>query len=372
MSNFIKTFQDGQIGKNFGLTTGIRPLDRAINRTQRKTSIGIISAPKVGKTTLVDYAWVLSPYLEMVKREELDNIQWIYFSYEIDRVNKEYKYAAFFMYYDYDIFDFEYKSKRYLMSQDYLMGRLVHIEGGVEELVPVSAEHEKLLKMIYKNRIVPLFGEWDEHGSQTSEGKIKFIEERETPTDLNKWLVFYAKRNGKFITQSYNTLNDRGEMEEKQRVVGYDPYNPDKFTVIITDHVRKLEVEKGLTRKENIDKWLSYSTFLRNICNFTFIHVGHSNRDLANPDRLKYAGEWVFPTGDDAKDTGNMSEECTMLITLFNPNDEKYNLKKHFGVELAGYPNYRSIHLAESRYTECPVHIQVNMFGNVNIFRPLT
>ena len=84
-----------------------------------------------------------------------------------------------------------------------------------------------------------------------------------------------------------------------------------------------------------------------------------------------YAGEFIFPTADDCKDSGNPAEECTIFMTLFNPNDEKYNLKKHFGVELAGYPNYRSLHITESRETECPVHIQTTMFGNINMFTPL-
>jgi hypothetical protein len=120
--------------------------------------------------------------------------------------------------------------------------------------------------------------------------------------------------------------------------------------------------------KENIDKWLEYSTFLRNICSFTFINVCHSNRAVANVERLRFAGEWIFPTADDVKDTGNLSEESTMLLTMFDPNDEKYNLTKHFGLELASFPNYRSIHVTESRYTGGPFHIQTNMFGNTNMF----
>ena len=65
------------------------------------------------------------------------------------------------------------------------------------------------------------------------------------------------------------------------------------------------------------------------------------------------------------------------MLTLFNPNDEKYNITKHFGLELKGkqgnefYPNYRSLHLVESRSTECPQHLRLNMYGNSNYFEPL-
>lgn len=56
---------------------------------------------------------------------------------------------------------------------------------------------------------------------------------------------------------------------------------------------------------------------------------------------------------------------------MFNPQDEKYNLERHFGVDLHPYPNYRSIHVVESRYTDCPQHIQTNMYGGINLFTPL-
>jgi hypothetical protein len=372
MATFIETFKAGKTGKNFGLTTGIKALDKAINRIQRKTTIGLAAAPKCGKTTLCDFSFLIQPYLEALQNNYLDNIEWIYFSYEIDRVNKEFKFAAFFMAHDHQQYTFEHLGKTYGMNADYLMGKQVYEkEDGTTELIRVSEEHEALLQKIYYDRIVPLFGEYDAKGIQLKPGKIIFIEEPENPTGLNKFLVHYAKEHGRFLTEKYITLNDQGNKVERERVVGYVPKNEEKFTIVITDHIRKLRRERGFTMKENIDKWLEYSTILRNLCSFTFIHVVHSGRQLANMERLRYAGEFIFPTADDTKDSGNVAEECSILMTLFNPNDEKYNLQKHFGVDLAGYPNYRSIHITESRNTECPVHIQVNMYGGINLFTPL-
>ena len=123
--------------------------------------------------------------------------------------------------------------------------------------------------------------------------------------------------------------------------------------------------------KQTIDKWLEYSTILVNRCGFTMVNIMHSNRQVSNVDRLKMHGESIFPTADDIKDTGNLAEESTILMTLFNPSDEKYNLQKHFGVMLKDHPLYRSLHITESRYTECPVHIQLNAYSNINYFTPL-
>lgn len=371
--NFVETFQQGKAGKIFGLTTGIDALDKAINGIQRKTSIGLVAAPKVGKTTLCDYSFLISPYLQCEKLGILDNVEWIYYSYEIDRISKEFKVASFFMYHDYDIFSYMYKGVEYQMDQDYLMGRKLHQDPITKafELIKVSEEHEEMLKAIYLKRIIPIFGEYAVDGTQIRKGKVQFIEDPENPTGINKYLMHYAEKNGKFVKQPYHTFDDNKKPVVRERIIGYTPHNPDKFTIVIMDHVRKLRRERGFTLKENIDKWLEYSTFLRNICSYTFINICHSNRQLANVDRLKYAGEYIFPTADDVKDTGNIAEESTILMTMFNPNDEKYNLKSHFDVNLESYPDYRSIHITESRYTECPAHIQTSMYGGVNLFTPL-
>lgn len=375
--NFKTEFLEGKKGRNIGLTTGIPQLDKAINGIQKKHTYSIAAAPKVGKTTLCDYSFILSPYLQAEKEGKLDKIHWIYHSFEIDRISKEFKFAAFFMGYDYGIYTFEYKGVVYPMSQNYLTGQLLHKkEDNTLEQVVITPEHEELLKKIYVSRIIPLFGEFDDSGRQISKGKITFIPEAENPTGLYKSILRYAKDEGDFIEEDFYTLSDDGKTKiKRKRIIGYKPTDPDKMTIIVTDHIRKLKRENvkggGNSMKENIDKWLEYSTYLRNICKFTFVHIVHMNRNLSNMDRLKLMGEFLYPTGDDIKDSGNISEETTVLLTMFNPQDEKYNIQKHFGLELEEHPNYRSIHVADSRYTDCPQHIQVNMFGGVNTFTPI-
>ena len=372
MSNFRKTFIDGQKGLNLGLNTGLKSLDKAIHGLQKKTSIGVAAQPKVGKTTFVDFAFLVSPYLQMLKENRLNDIEWIYYSYEVDRVSKEFKIAAMFMYIDFGVFDFKYKGVTYLMSQDYLMGKLEHTNPDeTRELIPLTEEHNNMLKEIYINRIIPIFGEYDEDNKKIKHGKIHFIQDPDNPTGMDKYLKAYAEKHGKFNYEEYTIIDDSGARVKKKRVASYVENNPKKFTIVIVDHLRKLRKERGYNTKENMDKWLEYNTWIRNMCYFTIINICHSNRQLANMDRLKYAGEFIFPTADDVKDTGNLAEESTILMTLFNPNDEKYNLTKHFGIELESYPNYRSLHITESRYTECPVHIQLSMYGNVNYFTPL-
>ena len=75
--------------------------------------------------------------------------------------------------------------------------------------------------------------------------------------------------------------------------------------------------------------------------------------------------------------TGNLSEDADYMFTIFNPNDEKFHLSKHFGMDLKDrhnnplYPNLRTIHLVESRHTFYPQHFKTIMRGNLKAFELL-
>ena len=372
--NFVTAFKEGKEGKNMGPSTGIAKLDLAMLGVPRKSIIGVAAAPKVGKSKFVDYAFVLSPYLLAPAATEID---WIYFSYEMDRISKEFNFAAFYFSFDYKIETFVYpgNGKTYEISSNYLMGKL--IDEVTLEPIKILPTHESILKEIYIKRIIPMFGEYDVTGKQIRKGKIDFIEQRENPTGIRNYLLNYAKANGEFLYQNYTTLDAAGKKVERKRVIGYRPNNPAKYCIIITDTMRKIPPERGFTTKQTVDKMLEYQEEIRNLCHFTFIDIIHLNRSMADVERLKYMKDCLYPTGEDIKDTGNLSEACNYLFTMFNANDDKYNLNKHFGMPLTDrngkilYPNYRSLHLVESRETFCPRHIRLNMRGSNNQFSEL-
>lgn len=375
--NLPTIFKDGQLGKNLGYTTGIPPLDKLIGGVKRKSMYVIGAASKVGKTTFVDFSFVLQPYLEALSKGTLDNIDWVYYSWEIDRVSKEFKFAAFFFYHDYGIHKFRYRDVEYEISDEYLSGQLKD-ELDTDKIVPVSPEHEALLIKIYQERIVPLFGEYDQHGKQIKRGKIEFFEEAENPTGLYYYLIKKAKSEGEPIYDYYDKVDDNGNTTEKERIIGYTPHNPLKTTIVITDHIRKVGDERGFTLKQRMDKWLDYTVRLRNRYFFTFIHICHLNRSM-DVERLKFMGSNIFPSRDDFMDSSNLAQDADYVITLFNAMDETYRLKEHLGTVLydragkAVYPKYRSIHLVDARKggRATPAHIKVNMWGHINYYTKL-
>ena len=378
--NLIEAIEKGQRGESKGLDMGIPGLNKVTGGIHQKSVYVVASAPKVGKSTLVDYSFVISPYMEWLKFTEENNgvepypLKWIYYSFEVDRIQKEFKFAAHFMYKDHGIFDFMYEGKRYEMNSEYLQGKKVDENGKV---ILLTEDHKLKLLQVYQDRIIPLFGEYDGTGKQIKSGKIKFIEEKVNPTGIRNDLIRnVAQRNGQEVYENF-TVIENGTEVTKHKVIGYKPTNPKSRFIIIIDHVRKIPRERGFSMKENIDKTSEYVVEMRNLYGFTFVIIAHSNRNLADPNRKREAGEYLFTTADDIKDSGNLSEDADYVFTMFNPNDEKFNLDKHFGIPLKDeqdnllHPSYRSIHLVESRHTICPAHIQTDMFGGVNYFSPL-
>lgn len=370
--NFQTMYEKGKEGKNVGLTTGISSLDRAINGVRKGCMITVASLPKAGKSTLVNFSFVLMPYLiDVLGRGK--KVHWIYFSFEMSRLAMEFKFAAFFFNYDHNISSFEYNGSIYDISSNYLLGQQIDKD---DMPIPVSEAHEEILIEIYRDRIEPIFGKYTVDGKRIKDGVIDFIEERTNPTGLYKYLWGYAERNGNFIYEEYKTVDDNTRPIVKKRVTGYRLNDDSSQTIIILDTIRKVKDERNFNLKQLIDKTLEYFEEYRNVCNYTFVNIIHANRSLSDMQRIKFDPEHLHIIPDDIKDSGNASEASNVVLTLFKPTDEKYNIKKHFGLELYKgkellYPNYRSLHLVESRDTEAPVHIQLEMLGHINVFKQL-
>lgn len=369
--NFIEEFKKGQSGGNKGIPmgAGLVTLSNAINGIQRGRLYGLAAPPKAGKSTLCDFGFFLEPYLYCLENEI--EVEWIYYSLEIDRVSKEFDTAAFFLHKDYGITHiglpegiFKGGKDEIPLDSDYLRGRVMDDEG---KLIPMATDVLNVLKEVYEKRIVPIFGEYSENGIQLSKGVVTFIETKDNPTGIWKYLKHHASLNGKILSTG-------GQFN---RIIGFKPNNPEKFTIVITDHLRKIIPERGWKMKETVDKMLEYQVELRNLLQYTFVDIIHTNRDMNTTDNLKFAKDMLYPTSEHVKDTGNISEDADYLLTMMNPNDDKYNLTKHFGIDIkdnhgnALFPNLRTIHLVESRHCTYPQHFKVNMKGGYKHFEQL-
>jgi hypothetical protein len=367
MSNFVTAFKDGQAGKNLGLSmgAGLNSVSKSVGGVQKQRIYGVAGASKSGKSTYVDNGFVLSTYLDWLSKEKPFPLQFVYLSYEIDRVSKQFEFAVFFLYHDYNILNIvlpqgvTVNGQTHIeISPNYLRGR---IQDDNENTIKCHPRVEHYLQQVYINRLTPLFGKFDTMGRQLEKGIITFITQKMTPDEIKANLFRKAESEGTFIKDAHNNIT------------GYNPRVPDTFTIVITDHLRKIIPEKGIL-KSSIDKYIRHTIDLRNWCQWTFIHIIHLNRSMTETSRMKMAGDLLYPNSDDIKDTGNLSEDCDYLFTVFNPNDDRYGLSRHFNMTIKDeqgnelFPDYRSIHLVENRHGDFPQHFRVDMKGNIKTF----
>lgn len=379
--NFVEEFNQGQKGKNKGIhvTGDLEHISSILNGISRQKMYGVAGAPKSGKTTFVDYLFIIRVYISFISSlktlEEIQKeVEFIYYSYEIDRVSKEFDFCAYFIYYEYGKDKIKLPegvtkdgNNFCLLSSAYLRGELIDDEG---KTILVSNSMRKAVKEVYNKHIVKLFGRYDQEGNQIEKGLITFIKERENPTGIYKYLKSHAANNGEVVTRKYGT-------EGKSKVVGYKPNNSKKLTLVIFDHIRKIHRERSFSLKESVDKLLEYFIEIRDDYKYSFVPIVHLNRNITDIQRLKQFGDVIFPTSDDVKDTGNLAEDANYLFTLFNPNDRKYNLSSHFGLELRdkfgneNYPNMVTLHLVESRHCPYPQHFRLKLEGHIKSFKKI-
>jgi replicative DNA helicase len=328
---FLDEVDEGMRGRYTGLSSTLPRLSKFINGIQKKTYYAIGAQAKSGKTSLVDELFVLGPFIKNPGKK----IRWIYFSPEVDLLEKMAKYVAFFMDYKHGIY----------CDSNYILSRGDNV---------LSDEHRVFVENIYENEIKELFK------------KVDFVEDRMNPEGIRRHILEFAKQNGSFLTKSYTK---KGEKLEK--IISYEENDPDLYTIIIVDHVGLVPQERGFSKKENIDKLSSHMVWFRNICRFSPVLVSQFNRDLGKVERLKFSGNLLQPTLEDFKDTGSLGEDASMVIGLFNPAPYKH-LQEHLGYNLTKIgKNYRSIHVLASRNTEANVSVSVLLEGKTGKMKEL-
>lgn len=373
--NFKQEFIKGQKGESKGipLGAGFENVSKVINGLQKARIYSLGAAAKVGKSTTADCAFLIQPFLYALEH----NIpaECIYFSFEIDRVSKEFDFSTYFLNLDYGINKVKLppgvtlnKKTEIPISPNYIRGRVLDDKG---EVIKMSPDLQLKVQEVYTKRIIPFFGEYDDEGNQIKKGLITFIEKRENPTGLWKYLINHAKENGEVISKKWT--GDNGESGET--IIGFKEKDPKKITLVITDHIRKLKLERGFTLKQAIDKYSELTVEIRNLFKYSFLHICHINRAFGAVENIKFAGDNLYPQSENFKDSGNLSEDSDYIFTMMNPNDEKYRLEKHFDIQLKDsrknelYPNLRTLHLVESRHCDFPQHFKLNMFGNIKTFK---
>ena len=130
VNSFIYQVQNGRAGKNHGFNNGLGRLNRYLNGTQ-KGRIYLIGADSgVGKTTLADFMFIFSSYVEA----KLNNrkLKIIYYSFEISKTDKEAKWVSHYIFMNYGI----------SLTPDYILGRIKGMKISEEHMAYIIEAYE--------------------------------------------------------------------------------------------------------------------------------------------------------------------------------------------------------------------------------------
>lgn len=352
--NTITYIQQGQLGRNKGLPLRDPYLDMELGGLKRATYYMIGAEQKVGKTAFINEQFILGPLLHDLSYP----VYYYYWATEMTRIKTELGVIAYLAY---DIFNMT-------LDVELLSGHRKDRHGNV---VKLTVEQRNVVRYIYNHYIIPIFGEYDHRNKPIPgrSGKITYFSYKENPTGIRNYLINRLSTMG---TIEYMTLGKTKVIE------GYIPHDPRAMHVGVIDHIRGLASERGYNKKQGIDKMSEYMVELRNTLGISWVATSHLNRANNDITRLKLLGQYMYPSTESFKDSGNAAEDGNVIITLFNPTDEKYGLTqkgvhmKYNMVPHMRYGDYRTVHITENRDGPSPVHFGYRFRGAVKRFEYIT
>lgn len=309
--DFITTVEAGVLGHNEGFDNGLVTVNAHIHGTHRGRYILIGADSGVGKTTIADFMYIFSLWLDCKKRGVKIYIK--YFSFEISATEKKARWVSQWI-----------KRVHNLdLSSDYIMGR---IPGKL--LIPF---HLKLVKQGYS--LV-----------QEMLKDIEIIDYSLGPTGmLNRVLDHYS---------AIGTIDrDKPKDDKKGSIRAYIPNDPLVVTAVVTDHLALINTEAGcISTKQIMDRWSMYSVQLKNIFKTTVIQIQQFSTSMMSAYREQKKTEVaIAPQRLDFGDSSYTYRDADLVFGIVKPI--QYSLKKFFGYDLTGIEQYfLALYLMKNRH----------------------
>jgi len=329
----IDKIDRGKEGLNIGLPMGFDRLVDYVPDIQQGTYYLIGGETGTGKTAFADNCFLYNPY-DWIKNNPKTKMKMkmIYWSFEIDKTVKMTKGICKKLYTDYAIItdiNFVLSRGKNRVSQE-VYDKVILLRNYFEEL-------EDVLEIF--------------------DGAIN-------PTGINKFMINYAKKNGKFVTKKYKT--DEGRKGEAFDY--YIPNDPNLYTMIMVDHVSLSKKEQGMTTKETVDKLSEYMIPMRNNFGFSPVIVQQIGRGNTSSERMKM--DKIEPQLSDFKDSGNTQQDANVILSLFSPR--RHELENFRGFDIKQLKDrFRSLCVLKNRDGPSDIRVPLHFIGEVGQFTEL-
>lgn len=254
----------------------------------------VSGATKSSKTQLTNFLFVITPIFYYIEHPDIIKPKIFYFPLEETKEDITLRLYSYILYYI-------TKGKIIISPED--------LES-VDERKPLPKEVLDIMKSEEFIKIASVFEEC-----------IEFHPEQKNPTGIYKTVKNYLDNNGtiEYIEKEVTYKDDFGitKTEKVRKANKYIPNNPKEYVIFITDHAGLLQVERGMTLKETIEKLSEYNMQLRNNYSAIPVLVQQQNSETTNLEAFKT--NKIRPTKDGLKDSKRPGEDCTVLIGITNP-----------------------------------------------------
>lgn len=254
----------------------------------------VSGATKSSKTQLTNFLFVITPIFYYIEHPDIIKPKIFYFPLEETKEDITLRFYSYILYYI-------TKGKIIISPED--------LES-VDERKPLPKEVLDIMKSEEFIKIASVFEEC-----------IEFHPEQKNPTGIYKTVKNYLDNNGtiEYIEKEVTYKDDFGitRTEKVRKANKYIPNNPKEYVIFITDHAGLLQVERGMTLKETIEKLSEYNMQLRN--NYSAIPVLVQQQNAETTNLEAYKANKIRPTKDGLKDSKRPGEDCTVLIGITNP-----------------------------------------------------
>lgn len=289
---FVQEVLSGINGMNKGLSGGLARLNKLIQCIQKARYYLIGADSGVGKTTFVDFYFILCAWLDARKNNK--KLKIFYVSLEIGVIDKKARWCSFYLGWKYGL----------NWSTTFILGRQAENLPSAEDLLKIQEAYE-FVKILLLD--------------------IDLIDASTYPTAIYNALVdtHYAK---------YGTIYRKAQTAEdkKQGLKGavYNYVASDKLpmTMLVLDHLALLDSEQGLDTKRTMDKMSKYAVQLRNIFGLTSVFIQQFNTELIASRRdaiarrgVKEAGNIITPQRLDFGDSKYSYRDANVVIGLIKP-----------------------------------------------------
>lgn len=189
---------------------------------------------------------------------------------------------------------------------------------------------------------------------------VDIIEGPQNPTGVYKYVKKYAEDHGTIeVVDEYHKI--------------YHANDPSEIVVPIIDHFGLTKSEKGMSKKEAIDKTSEYFQHFRDFYGYSPVGVSQLTRNLNNPLFSKM--DSFEPTLDDVKESGRPGEDADQVLSIFEPlrfrtKNLSYDAEK-FVDEETGERHFRSVSVLKNSYGESDINIGMAMQGATGFFKEL-